>query len=363
MSNKSYCSRVFFKTCEPFNLDKYYKPKASLFNIFKYRVSRLLGRGSRAPDYSFFWTTAILISGLHRMYESIGQEEAVDVIMSFFKKSFTEKVGFHEPPCLDSVMHGYTLIKMYELNNISEYKRPINEMAKYLIEKHVKTTRGVLPYRSRNPEMVFIDTIGMVCPFLAYYGKIFGSVEATNLSVLQIKDFFEYGFDSKTGLPYHAYNSVTNEKEGCIGWGRGIGWIVYGVVDAIEYIPRTHPEYEKIIQNFRIFIDVLLKYQDENGYLKWHVEDCNSHVDTSATSMFGYALARGVLLGVLNEQYMLRAKLCLAALENSTGADGTVQDCSGECIGLGEYAEEYGAYPWAQGPTLSLVAIMNRKYQ
>lgn len=361
MSDKPYYERVFFKTCEPFILDEYYKPKTNIFNILRYRISRFLGRSSRAPDYDFFWTTAILISGLHRMYESMGQEQAVDVIAGFFRKRFTEKEGFQEPLCLDSVMHGYALIKMYELNNISEYKRPINEMAKYLIEKHVKTSRGVLPYRSRMPEMVFIDTIGMVCPFLAYYGKIFDSEEATNLSVLQIKDFFEYGFDSNTGLPYHAYNSVTNEKKGCIGWGRGIGWIVYGVVDAIEHIPKSHPEYEKIIQRFRFFIDRLLQYQDENGYLKWQVNDCNSHVDTSATSMFGYALARGVLLGILNEQCMLRAELCLAALENSTDVDGTVQDCSGECIGLGKYSVEYGAYPWAQGPTLSLVAILKRE--
>jgi len=359
MGAKSYLERVFIKTQEQFILDKYYKPKYSLIDNLRARVSVFLGRSSIAPDYNYFWTTAILISGLHRVYESISFDTPPDIIESFFEKRLVVEKAGQELIYLDSAMHGYTLIKMYELNNITEYRAPINQLAKYLIEKHVKSSRGVLPYRSRNPEMVYIDTIGMVCPFLAYYGRKFDSKEAINLSVLQIKDFFEHGFDSKTGLPYHAYNSVTHEKKGLIGWGRGIGWIVYGVVDALEYIPECHQEYRKIAQQFRLLMDILLQYQDELGYLKWHVNDRDSHIDTSATSMFGYALARGVLLGILGEQYLPKAQACLKALEQSTDVDGLVHGCSGECIGLGEYSKKYGAYPWAQGPTLSLAAILS----
>ena len=34
--------------------------------------------------------------------------------------------------------------------------------------------------------------------------------------------------------------------------------------------------------------------------------------------------------------------------------DGRVYQCSGECEGLGQYPQRYGAYPWALGTALML---------
>lgn len=366
MNITAYLETVSGNTYRQIVSDIHYKPKRDkihsvrlrILHSVKHSVKKILRRGGVAPDYDFFWTTAILVSGMQRVSEDLGRDEFGLANFLWFNRRFSEKNHTENPSCLDVAMHGYTLLRMYAAAEGAPFEKQIHQLADYLLKDHIRTSDGILPYRHQNSEMVYIDSIGMVCPFLAYYGQVFGSPKATDLAVLQILDFFEKGMCSTTSLPYHAYNSKTREVKGMKGWGRGAGWLVYGVAEAMEFIPKNHAKYDMIVDHFSKLIDKLGEHQGELGYLNWNLPDKSAHVDTSATAMFGYALARGVDIGILGEEKTTEALRCLEALHRSTNADGLVNDCSGECGGLGVYSRTYGAFPWAQGPTVGLAAIL-----
>ena len=159
-------------------------------------------------------------------------------------------------------MNGYTLLYLFEIDGEWWIKESLQEMSNY-IEKYPRTSTGGLPYRTNNPEVTLVDYLGMICPFLSRYGQTFNSEEASKLSTTLLEDFLSNGMDVKTGLPYHGFRSGTPERLGIIGWGRGVGWLLIGMVDTLAFLDRSSEEFPKLLTQFRLLLNSTIKYQDE----------------------------------------------------------------------------------------------------
>jgi rhamnogalacturonyl hydrolase YesR len=244
-------------------------------------------------------------------------------------------------------MNGYTLLYLFEINDEWWMKESLKKMYNY-IETYPRTITGGLPYRTNNPEVTLVDYLGMICPFLSRYGRTFNSEKASNLSTALLEDFLLNGMDDKTGLPYHGFRSGTSEKLGIIGWGRGVGWLLIGMVDTLAFLDRSSEDFYSLLNRFRLLLNSTIKYQDENGYFKWVLNANYSHKDTSATAMIGYSIKRAIDLDLLDTEYAHYAEKSLHALFRST-KNGLVFDSSAECQGLGMYPQRYEWNLWGQG--------------
>lgn len=347
---------------EEIKQELFHYPKTTKKQEIKYVLKRVLRPGNTPQKDAFFWPHAMLTQTL---------EEAGDV--ELLKKYYDMWIKKGQPIFhVDNIMNGYSLLYVYDKTKEDKYKAAADRLWKYLCE-YEKELGSPLPYRKNHPTHVYVDALGMTVPFLCRYGAMFGVPEATKMGTKQIMDFLQYGMDTHTGLPYHGYDAKNAVKQGIIGWGRAVGWLMLSMADSMESLPEGE-EKEKLITAFYKLTLSAYKYIREDGYFSWQLSAMESEKDTSATAMIAYAV--GKMKRYKAHTYIQRKeslteknadskaafgneKQCLSIeemLEKNRQAlfrscrNHSIYDCSGECEGFSRYPQIYGAYPWSLGP-------------
>ena len=97
----------------------------------------------------------------------------------------------------------------------------------------------------------------------------------------------------ENGLFYHAPDVP-------FFWGRGDGWMAVGMSELLRSLPKTNPDYVRIMNGYNLMMASLLKHQGEDGM--WHqlIDDATSWAETSCTGMFTFAFITGVKNGWLD---------------------------------------------------------------
>lgn len=335
-------------------------PKRSMGDYLK-RGIRIIAGKKQAPIDKINWPNGLLAKALSDYYMQNKNSEEARIILECLTKYYDRWIS---QGCrmyyLDDAYSGMALIDLHQITGEEKYKDAAESMVKYLFN-HETDAAGSLPYRPEQRNgYVFADGIGMVCPFLCKYGSTYRDMNAVNLAVTQMQNFISMGMDEKTGLPYHGYQYESGVKYGIIGWGRAVGWLMMGMSESLAYMEETRPSYEVIKQAYRRMVDKVEAYQLEGGLYSWQLGAKEGPVDTSATAMILYAIARSldtkVLIGI-HKSRMMRGR---EALWNSV-KDGKIYGCLAECQGFSMYPQVYGAYPWSLGPALSLFVMTEEK--
>jgi len=331
-------------------------PKRGLIYRVKRVLKMLIGR-NEGPVDKINWPNGLLAKALADYYIKYPSAEEAGAILKVLQKYFDRWISKHHKMFyLDDAFSGMALIDLHQITGEEKYKKAVDAMAQYLFY-HETDAAGSLLYRPKQKNgYIFADMIGMVCPFLAKYGSTYGDMNAINLAVTQIQNFIDFGMDVKSGLPYHGYQYDSGVKYGIIGWGRAVGWLMIGMSETLAYMEEERPSYEPIKQTYRRLVDKVEAYQLEGGLYSWQLGAKEGPVDTSATAMILYAIAKSldtkVLIGI-HKSRMIRGR---DALWGSV-KDGQIYGCLAECLGFSMYPQVYGAYPWSLGPALSLFVL------
>ncbi len=331
----------------------------------KYLLRKYVLRRKAAPEDTIFWPTGLLAAGLWHCRQEAKREQAGTVMIDLVLEAYYDRWFGRGCPILwlDDLLAGETLLDIYEdyraaggdngivhAKNCERYRQAIEQLAVYSFIYPVNET-GSFPYREdQDRNRIFVDSVGLACPFLYRYGVFCGRQEAMEQSVKQIVNFLAYGMDASTGLPYHGYSIADDCKYGIIGWGRAVGWLLRGMTGCMttEY-GRVRLE-DSCIRT----VDAALAFQRRDGAFCWQLQAVEGPADTSATGMICVALKQGIKLGILQEEKYERALQSGVAFIEKCTREGRVYQCSGECEGFGQYPQRYGAYPWALGTALML---------
>lgn len=144
---------------------------------------------------------------------------------------------------------------------------------------------------------VFADTAYMVPPSQAILGK-------WDFAFQDLKGFHRI-LSQPDGLMRHVFNASVPAEESYVdidlwidgtAWGRANGWWLAGVVDTLEVIPQAHWDSE-LVAMYEKTAARLIECQDD-GIWRATIDDPYSLLDTSATVMIGYAMAKGAQLGI-----------------------------------------------------------------
>ncbi len=326
-------------------------------------IGKYLFRRQTAPEDLIFWTTGLLAAGLWRYQRESGADVTAQASQAL--SAYYERWAKKGCPVfyLDDLLAGETLLVAYEdycksgkdnnligSGNAEMYQKMIEKLAEYGLSYPVDEM-GSFPYRAaQNNGYVFVDAVGLACPFLYRYGILYHRTDAMELAVKQIVNYVAYGMDGSTGLPYHGYVMNTACKYGIIGWGRAVGWLLRGMTGCMISEYGT----ERLKDSYIGLIEAVLPYQHKDGYFSWQLHALDGPVDTSATGMICVAIKQGIELGILADSKYEQALQAGRNAVYRSAKDGRVYDCSGECEGFGQYPQRYGAYPWALGPALML---------
>lgn len=316
-------------------------------------IKKIMKRPGAAAEDLIFWPTGLLAHGLWQCRKEPGTEMQVEEALAAYFARW-EKKGM-PVYYLDDLLYGETLLDSYLSEDAGRDKekcrKAIGKMADFAMQ-YPLNEMGSFPYRaSLKKGYVFVDGIGLACPFLYRYGMIFDRQEYMELAVKQIANFLAYGMDTATGLPYHGYDASDGCKYGIIGWGRAVGWLLRGMSACLQ----TEYGRERLMRPYQELMDAILAYQHQDGCFSWQLQAMDGPSDTSATGMICCVLKQGIEQGILTEdKYEQALQAGINAIKRAI-SDGRVYQCSGECLDFAQYPQRYGAYPWSLGPALEVL--------
>ncbi|MCC9135587.1 glycoside hydrolase family 105 protein [Pontibacter silvestris] len=214
---------------------------------------------------------------------------------------------------IDMLNSGKILFNLYEKTKDEKYRTAIETLRNQL-KWQPRTTEGGFWHKLRYPWQMWLDGAYMGSPFLAQYGKTFGDQKAFDDVATQLILLEKHTKDKQTGLLYHGWDESrlqpwANPQTGTSPnfWGRAMGWYAMAIVDVLDYFPQDHPKRKEIIAILQRLAPALQKYQDAKTGLWYQVVDQGTrqgnYLEASASSMFVYALAKGVNKGYLDKSF------------------------------------------------------------
>ena len=304
-------------------------------------------QGRYRSDTIQSWQTAGLLLGL----DHIGTAQCRDAVEKSVDRLLDGNGMFRTRPTnVDCGMLAYSLLKSADAGRV----RPAADYAAEVIMSRVAED-GTLAYvNDKASDERYVDTIGLVCPFLACYGKTFGRPECISQAVRHLRAFSEYGLEKNTFLPNHAYSTSSKLPLGVYGWGRGSGWYALGLIDTYKELPDGEDQ-QWLKGELRKAADSYLKFQRTDGGFGYIMQLQNGF-DSSATAMLAY-FYRECAAVFDNKAYAEVADLCLDKLRSVTRITGAIDWCQGDTKGIGVFAQTYGVMPFAQGMALRAIDI------
>lgn len=147
---------------------------------------------------------------------------------------------------------------------------------------------------------MWCDDLYMSTPFLMRYGQLTGDTSYWDDAINQFLMFRKYLYIPEQQIMSHVYDFVRGRATG-IPWGRGNGWVLFSLTELLSILPSDHVKRPELLGFYRDLSQGYLALQGENGL--WHqvLNRPDSYEETSCTSMFIYAYARGIREGWLEQ--------------------------------------------------------------
>jgi unsaturated rhamnogalacturonyl hydrolase len=216
---------------------------------------------------------------------------------------------------LDAVNSGKTVLALWQITHEERYQKAA-ALLRQQLNTQPRTADGGFWHKERYPHQMWLDGLYMGAPFYAEYARLFnGPVSDFDDVAKQIQLVAEHTYDPATGLFYHAWDESkeqpwANKATGTSSnfWGRAIGWYAMALVDVLDYLPANHPARPEIIATFQKLCRGVVKYQDPKTGLWYQVLDQGdrkgNYLEATASSMFVYAMAKGVNHDYLPQSYV-----------------------------------------------------------
>lgn len=325
-----------------------YKNSVSMKQFLKFFIQH-----HRFPKKDlFFWPHGLLLHSL----KTAGTDDTYKLILDDFKKWESQNFRISS---FDDALSVYVFMSCQELLE----KKKVSLLAEHMLSYLSDFRNQAIPYKKQEKDYIYIDLLGMVCPFLCQYGVINHSPEIIDWGLSQFELFFEHGKDSKYGYLYHGYSLATSSKMGIHSWGRGYGWMLFGLIEVASILLEyDNVRYQKVVQYYLSVIQETLLYQKEDGGFSWQLSAMDGQTDTSATAMILYSMLQARKLGIIDQEYDSQIQKAILLLSKFV-QDGKVYSCSSECGGFGIYPQVFGSYPWSIAPTLSCLKVYGDIYE
>lgn len=258
----------------------------------------------------------VILKGFALMWSRTGESQYFQFIreqMDHFVGEDGSIKGYRQDEYnIDHLNNGKLLFLLYKETGLEKYRKAAGLLREQLAS-HPRTSEGAFWHKQVYPYQIWLDGLYMGAPFYLEYLLTFeggnGLEDATKQFILCEK----HTRDAKTGLLYHAWDEKKVQPwcDPATGrspnvWGRSMGWFVMALADTLELLPRDHRDYPELARIFRDALTALRNYQDEASGVWYQVinlgERKGNYLEASASSMIVYALAKGIRLGVLDQE-------------------------------------------------------------
>ena len=218
---------------------------------------------------------------------------------------------------LDNILLGRQLLLLYGVTQDQRYAKAATLLYQQLMHQP-RTPSGGFWHQQRYPNQMWLDGLYMAEPFYAEYASTFHHADAFNDITHQFVLMDEHARDPRTGLLYHGWDESKQErwadKQTGVSsqfWARAMGWYMMALVDTLPYYPELDAGRKELVTLLERDAAAVARYQDGATGLWYQVLDQagakGNYLESSASCMFVYALAKGVRQGYLPQSYLATA--------------------------------------------------------
>jgi len=311
------------------NVNKEYTPSLLVDNLITLHPDTVAYK-TEAKSYKWNYEQGLILESIYRVWFETKDAKYFDYI----KKNIDYYVNgdgsiktykLHDFN-IDNVATGRVLLHLYETTKQNKYRIAADSLIKQL-QLHPRTSEGGFWHKKIYPNQMWLDGLYMAEPFYSEYSVMFKTPNNFDDIANQFLLVKKHMYDEKTGLYFHGWDESKEQKwaDSIKGtsqnfWGRSLGWFMMALVDVLDSFPDNHKNRIEILKMFQELSTSLLKYRDEESKLWYQVVDIQNregnYIETSASSMFIYAFAKGYNNGYLDEMFMETAKESYRNLTN-----------------------------------------------
>lgn len=241
-----------------------------------------------------------------------------DAVDKYVTEDGTIKGYKKDAHSLDDIEMGRAVLLVYQETQQPKYRNA----AKFVHDQltlQPRTASGGYWHKQIYPNQMWLDGAYMAEPFRAVYAATFHESEDFDDIAKQLLLMDTKMRDPKTGLLRHGWDESKQMKwaDATTGlspevWARAMGWYAMALVDVLDWMPSDHPQRPALITALKHAATAIVEYQDKKTGLWWQVMDKGAtpgnYLEASASSMFVYAIAKGVRMGYLPKTYLANAR-------------------------------------------------------
>ncbi|MGZ3756580.1 MAG: glycoside hydrolase family 88/105 protein [Mucilaginibacter sp.] len=271
-------------------------------------------RGNLSED----WARAVLYIGATRAYSAVHNHVYLDAAIKY-ADSVNWKPG-KRPRHADDLARGQVFLDLYAIKKDAKMLEPV----KNRIDSLITTSK---PGRV---DWWWCDALFMEPPLLARMAKQTGDGKYLTYLDQMWWDATDYLFDKNEAL-YFRDQSYFNKKTPSgkkVFWSRGNGWVLAGLAQVIERLPKTDASYNKYVELYKTMAAKIAGLQQPDGFWRASLLDPGQVPvkETSGTGFFTFALAWGINQHLLNrDDYLPIVKNGWGALNSAITDEGKLQ--------------------------------------
>lgn len=309
-----------------------------------------------ADQYKWDWGQATMMNAMVHLYAAKPESQKriyLDYVKTAMDKTWNDANGLHP----NAVASGHGMAFLARITGDPKYIEKADKIyADYLTTPRTKA--GGVSHRTETVEL-WDDTVYMLSMYLLEMYRYTGDEKYLKEFHDQFLLHKEKLANKKWGLWVHGYDDDNDDyKDRCCQlnwaqmtpqrtsiefWGRGNGWVVMAIADALKTVPANSPYFKTFARELREITQKLPKLQDkETGMwyqLPIYPDNKDNYPESSCTAMFAYGIAIGIDLEVLNRKQFLPVveKAWSGLKKHATRTEGNyvipTKVCEGTCIG------------------------------
>ncbi|HVS96910.1 MAG TPA: glycoside hydrolase family 88 protein [Puia sp.] len=202
----------------------------------------------------------------------------------------------------------------------------------YISHKEYRLRDGTLARNRPQKNTLWLDDLFMSVPALAQMGKLTGDRKYYDDAVRQVLQFSQRMFDRQLHIYMHGWvEGMTVHPQ--FHWARANGWALMAMTELLDVLPADHPGREAVLRLLRDHVAGLAAYQSGNGL--WHqlLDRDDSYLETSATAIYTYCIARAINRGWIDARAY--GPMCLLGWDAVATRVNALGQVEGTCVGTG----------------------------
>lgn len=281
--------------------------------VFHLYPDSMVTKGSVRPA-NWNYEIGVTMMGMWGLWEKTGDSVYIKYVKKIIDHFVTAEGNIRTYELTDynadHILSGRLVLRLYDAYQDPKYKKAADLLRKQ-IDWQPRNRAGGFWHKLKYPAQMWLDGLYMIEPYYAEYTKRFGSKEAYADIVHEFVLMEQKARDPKTGLIYHGWDESrqqfwANKQTGLSQsfWSRAMGWYHVALVEVLDVMDANHPERKKLLEILNRLTIAILKTQDKDSGVWWQITDKGgaekNYLESSASAMFVYALARSVNKGYIS---------------------------------------------------------------